>query len=393
MKTTPAPLPFDLIPGGPTFRLLLRVGLANPAAPRLVRTALVLLVVTWVPIALLSLVAGTAFVTEIDRPFSREFALHARLLLAIPLLVLFEVTIGPRLRAVAATFIRSGLVRESDYGSYETAVRDSLRLRDSTVAEVVLIALAVVGTVLAVQAKLAALGESWAVTLDGDVPRLSAAGWWYALAGLPIFQFLVLRSLWRGYIWTRFLGAMSRLDLALVGTHPDRAAGLGFVGVGQTGWSAFALAISIVLAGSFADAVIYGGRHVLDFKLPIAGFGAIVALCAFGPLLKFRGQLARTRFAALLEYGALVHTHHLEFDRKWIGGREARDESLLGNPDASSLADMSAGYDGVVAMRGLPVGAREVVPLAIAVALPMIPLFAIEIPISEILKKLLAIVA
>ena len=393
MNTHSAPLTLDLVTGGPTFRLMLRVGLANPAAPRLLRAALVFLLATWAPLALLTLVAGTAFVGSSAQPFARDFAVHARLLLAVPLFLLSEVTIGPRLRAVAATFIRAGIVRESEIAAYDDAVRAAIRLRDSGIAEIALVALAVGGTIATTVVKLSNPTESWALLIADGGAHLTAAGWWYALVGVPVFQFFLLRSLWRGIIWTRFLGAMAGLDLSLVATHPDHAGGLGFVGVGQTSWVMLVLAISIVLAGSFADAVVYGDRHVLDFKLPIAAYGAIAALALLGPLLKFRAPLARTRFAALLEYGALVHDHHLAFDRKWIGGSVAPDEMLLGNPDASSLADTSAGYELVAAMRTLPASLRDIVPLVVAVVLPMIPLLAIEIPIAEILKRLLAIIA
>ncbi len=394
MKTNPrSPLPLDLVPGGPTFRLMLRVGLANPNAPRLVRAALVLILVTWVPLALATLLSGTALLGGIELPFARDFAVHARLLLAVPLFLLSEVTVGPRLRAVAATFVRAGLVGEGELPKYEEAVRSAMRLRDSTTAEVTLIALSFLGAIAATYVKLGQPIASWAMFVDASGAHMSAAGWWYALVGLPVFQFFLLRSIWRGYFWTRFLGDMARLDLSLVATHPDHAGGLGFVGVGQTGWIMLVLAVSIVLAGSFADAVVYGGAHVTDFQLPIAAFGAIVALALLAPLLRFRGPLARARFTGLLEYGALVHDHHLAFDRKWIGGGAGADGSLLGNPDASSLADASTGYELVRAMRTFPVALKDIVPLAVAVVLPMIPLFAIEIPLVDILKKLLAIVA
>jgi hypothetical protein len=388
-----AALPLDLVPGGPTFRLLLRVGLANPAAPRLVRTAFVVLVATWMPLALLTLLAGTAMIGSTEQPFARDFAVHARLLLALPLFLLGEVSINPRLRAIAATFVRTGVVRDVDLPAYEGAVRSALRLRDSVVAEIVLIAMAVIGAAGVTVGSLAAPTGSWAVAIDASGAHLTAAGWWYALVGLPVFQFVLFRSLWRGVIWTHFLGAMSKLDLALVPTHPDHAGGLGFVGVGQTSWVPLVFAISIVLAASFADAVVYGGSHVFDFKLPIAGYGALVAIALLGPLLRFRWQLARAHFTGLLEYGALVHDHHLKFDRKWIGGREGSDESLLGSPDVSSLVDSSAGYELVASMRTLPIALSDVVPIAIAVALPMVALFAIEIPIIEIVKNLLAIIA
>jgi hypothetical protein len=388
-----APLALDLVPGGPTFRLMLRAGLADPAAPRLVRASILFVLTTWIPLALLALLSGTALEGGVAQPFARDFAVHARLLLAVPLFILSDVLIGPKLRAVAATFVRAGLVRERDRGAYEEAVRACMRRRDSGIAETILVALALLGSFAAMATRLGSPIEGWAVHVDAGVAHLTLAGWLYALVGLPVFQFLLLRSLWRALIWGRFLSAMARLDLAIVPTHPDHAGGLGFLGVGQTSWVVLVFGLSIVLAASFADAVIYGDSHVLDFKLPVAVYGVIAAVGLLGPLQRFSRQLGRARFAGLLEYGALVHDHHLAFDRKWIAGDAERNESLLGNPDASSLADTSAGYELVASMRTLPVALRDVVPLVFAVVLPMIPLLAIEIPIAEILGKLLKIIA
>jgi hypothetical protein len=268
-----------------------------------------------------------------------------------------------------------------------------MQLRDSATAELVLIALAIAGSISTMSARFSVPVESWLIATSADGGQyLTLAGWWYAAVGLPVFQFLLYRSIWRGFMWVRFLGAMSRLDLALVPTHPDHAGGLGFVGVGQAAWSALVFAVSIVLAGSFADAVIYQGSHVMEFKFPIAAYGAVVALAVIWPLFKFRRPLALARFKGLLEYGALIHAHHLAFDRKWIGGATG-DEHLLGNADASSLADTSAGYELVRSMRTLPLATKDLVPIAAAAALPMIALLAIEIPLSEIIGNLLKIVA
>ena len=46
---------------------------------------------------------------------------------------------------------------------------------------------------------------------------------------LPIFQFLLCRWYFRLFIWARFLWQVSRIDLSLVPTHPDRVGGLGFL--------------------------------------------------------------------------------------------------------------------------------------------------------------------
>ena len=46
---------------------------------------------------------------------------------------------------------------------------------------------------------------------------------------LSLYQFVLLRWYFRLFIWTRFLWQVSRIDLRLIPTHPDRCGGLGFV--------------------------------------------------------------------------------------------------------------------------------------------------------------------
>lgn len=72
--------------------------------------------------------------------------------------------------------------------------------------------------------------SSWyARSIDG-VESLTGAGLWLTWVSNPIMQFLLLRWYLRIFIWARFLWRVSRIDLALLPTHPDRNGGLGFLG-------------------------------------------------------------------------------------------------------------------------------------------------------------------
>src|SRR5262249_692825 len=64
----------------------------------------------------------------------------------------------------------------------------------------------------------------------GVAQRATAARTSYAAVSLPITHFTLLRWYLRLLIWFRFLWQVSRLNLHLVPTHPDRAAGLAFLG-------------------------------------------------------------------------------------------------------------------------------------------------------------------
>ena len=50
--------------------------------------------------------------------------------------------------------------------------------------------------------------------------------------------------------------------------------------------------------------------------------------------------------------------------------------------------DISSIYEAVARMRFAPIGKASVIPIAFAAVLPMLPVFAIEIPIKQLLGSL-----
>src|SRR5690348_9708185 len=65
------PFDFSLIQGGPFFQLLLRTGLLRPPTDLLARRIVALLIITWVPVLLLSAMAGQAF-GGVEVPFFHD---------------------------------------------------------------------------------------------------------------------------------------------------------------------------------------------------------------------------------------------------------------------------------------------------------------------------------
>ena len=128
--------------GGPAHALLQRLKVARPE-PRsdLARTALVLAAVTWVPLCMLSLLEGLAF-GRITIPFFKDLAVHVRFLLAAPILIFAEAPVGGRIREVARHFYAAGLVSEADAPRYAEIVAGARKLRDSHIAELVLLGVA-----------------------------------------------------------------------------------------------------------------------------------------------------------------------------------------------------------------------------------------------------------
>jgi len=379
-----------LIDGGPTHRLMLRIGLLKERAPELARGALVLALFAWLPQLVLTAAAGH-LTGGVPVPFLFDYGVHARLLFAMPLLIVAEVVVGPRLGAAAARFVERGLVKPSDLPRFEQAVAQALRIRDSATLEVAVLALAYVGSFISLGLAFSFQVSRWDLLVTSAGPRITNAGIWSTFVAVPLYQFLVYRSLVRMLNWFGFLWTVSRLELQLVPTHPDRAGGLGFLGGAHRPLGVFALSVGAVLSGRYCTEILYGGSSLSAIQAPIVVFTVIMLLVCLGPLVAFVPQLMAARRKGLVEYGGLALRYAAEFDRKWLRGGAAPGEELLGSGDIQSLADMGGSFERIEQMRPVPFGLKDVTALVAACLLPMVPVLATVMPIEEVAKIVLKV--
>ena len=110
---------------------------------------------------------------------------------------------------------------------------------------------------------------SWFASADDAGARLSPAGYWYSFVSRPLFQFMLLRWYFRMFIWARFLWQCSRIELNLIPTHPDRAAGLGFLDASIAAFAPLLLAHGAMFAGLIANPIFNAGAKLTDFKVRI----------------------------------------------------------------------------------------------------------------------------
>ena len=142
---------------------------------------------------------------------------------------------------------------------------------------------------------------SWHGAPVNGVWQPSLAGWWLGLVSLPLFQFLLLRWYFRFFIWARFLWQVSRIELKLMPTHPDRGGGLGFLASVCTPFSPVLLAQGALLAGMMANRIFYAGAQLPEFKVELIGLVAVMVFAVLGPLLVFGRQLEAAKRAGSRE--------------------------------------------------------------------------------------------
>jgi hypothetical protein len=379
-----------LIDGGPTHRLMQRIGLLRQRGPELARGALVLALLAWLPLLVLAAAAGH-LTGGVPVPFLFDYGVHARLLFGMPLLIVAEVVVGPRLGGAAARFVDRGLVKPAELPRFEQAVAQALRIRDSAALEVVVLLLAYVGSFLSLGLSFSFHVSRWDLLLSPTGPRITSAGIWNTFVAVPLYQFLVYRSLVRMLNWFGFLWSVAGLELQLVPTHPDRAGGLGFLGGAHRPLGVFALSVGAVLSGRYCTEILYGGSSLSAIQAPVAVFTVIMLLICLGPLVVFLPQLVAARRNGLVEYGGLALRYAAEFDRKWLRGGAPAGEELLGSGDIQSLADMGGSFERIEQMRPVPFGIKDVTALVACCLLPMVPVLATVMPIEEVAKIVLKV--
>ncbi len=384
------PADFSLVLGGPLYQLWRRARLAGGALELLRRRVIALVVLTWVPPLVLSVAAGHAWGDRVRVPFLHDVELHIRLLLALPLLVVAELVVHRLMRPVVREFLTRELIPDAARHRFDAAISSALRLRNSVTAEALLLAAVFfVGVPFIWRTQLALDVSSWYGGPVGGEWQPSVAGWWLGLVSLPLFQFLLVRWYFRLFIWMRFLWHVSRIELLLMPTHPDRSGGVGFVAGVSHAFAPFMLAQGALLAGTIANRIFFAGATLPQFKLEIGGLVVVTAIAVLGPLLLFSRQLAAAKRVGLREYGALAQRYAREFDDKWLRSGAPANEPLIGSADIQSLADLGNSFTVVKEMRLVPFTLQTALQLALTTLAPVAPLALTMVPLDELLTRLL----
>jgi len=384
---------FSLVLGGPLYQLLRRSHLSDDALLMVRQRVVVIALLGWLPLLVLSAVQGNLWAHNVAVPFLLDLEVHIRFLVVVPLLVIAEFVVHQRMRPLAKAFLERHLILEDDLPRFDRALLSAFRLRNSVIAEVLLIIIVYGVGVSVVWRQFTALAvDSWYTPSSLGGTSLSLAGYWYSYASLPIFQFLLIRWYFRIFIWARFLWQVSRLRLALVPTHPDRAGGLGFLSNSVYAFSVLIVAHGAMVSSQIANRIFFLQAKLPEFEGEIAAIAIFLLCLIFGPLLVFAPQLAQAKRIGLREYGTLAESYVRDFDTKWLRGARPKDEVLLGTADIQSLADLANSFEVVRGMRLVLLTKDAILQLGLALFLPLLPLVLTVMPLKELLKRLAGII-
>ena len=379
---------FSLVLGGPIYRLYLRAHLAGPALELLRRRVLFFVLLTWLPLLVISAFSGRLH-DDTEFGFLRDIETHVKFLITLPLLVIAELLVHQRIRAVVKLFLERRIITSEELPRFYAAIDSVTRLRNSMPLELALVLLVWSAGLWIWRHETAVLGPTWYGFSDATGFHLRPAGYWNLFISIPIFQLMLLRWYLKLFVWYSFLWRVSRLNLVLSPAHPDRAGGIGFLGRSSYAFSPVLFAQGAMVSGYIANNVLYEGQSLLSYKMLVIGVVALFVLVILGPLVIFSPQLARAKRTGLAEYGNLANDYVRGFDQKWLRG--GKDKEILGTADIQSLADLASSYDVVRELRIVPFGVRDVMRLAVATAGPLVPLLLIIMPLEEVLMRIIKI--
>jgi len=354
----------------------------------------VLTILCWLPLLLLAAYEGILVNQNLDLPFLYDLKPYVRYLLVVPLLIVADVLIDPLITTNLQSIGLSGLIEEKDKKRYKNAVEQLKRRKDSYLADIVILLL-IVAASISFFVNLADLDADnsftkWSVVLVNNKPQLTYTGWWFLLVSTPILLILLLRWFWRFFLWARFLFQVSRIPLKLQPTHPDMAGGLGILKNGEGSFILIFFVFGALLSVSLAEEILYHEMTLIQAQPIIAVYIATSILIMTLPHVFFSVQLIKAKRWGRVVYGGLGYRLSQAFDKKW-GNPEnkASGEELLNTADPSAVCDYSDVYEAVREMRYLPISIKDFILQAFLLAVPFMPLVFTEIPVFEVLRRVI----
>lgn len=346
--------------------------------------------VAWLPLVALSAAEGRALDGALPVPFLRDVSANARVLVALPLLLLGSRFAEARLREAQRAFEETGLVDERCREPFRQVLRSSAAVVHSPWSEAALLAIAL-SSVAWLPLPVLASTNSWQATGPGEHAPLTLAGWWLATIVLPLYRYLLLRWALRFVVWAVALARFTRLELHLLPSHADRSAGLGFLGRSQSAFGPVVLALSIVYASGLGNGVLHLGAGASDLRRPVVLFCVVALAVWIAPLFVFFPTLARLKRRALLEHDALAARCSRAFETVWLPSGERDARALLQGDEVQSLSSLRDVVETVRCIKPVPLGAVDVVSCLAVAAAPMLPLVLSTVSPAE-LEQLLRLI-
>jgi hypothetical protein len=379
--------PFSLFEGDLVSRTFAALGMGSYRAGDLVKQSLVLIGLTWVPLALLAIVAEVHWSQPPGQNFFLDFAAYGQLLIGLPMFLIAERVIDGQTRSAARCFLTTGALAAGDAARLFHLNGRVERLRKQLWPELICIALGYVITAAWVVPEMYNDRDTWHAM--GPVGQLQPLTW----PGLlelgfvgPLTTYWWVRWSWKIGMWSWYLYRLSRLRLNLVASHPDKTGGIGFLSDAQTKFGIVILAYGISnVAPTIGYKLALEGAtmSVVSVWGIAAGFVIGAPLLFTIPLFMFTRQLYQTKARAMEMFQERSMERAQAFEEKWLKACSSGNYELMSGSDLAGLNALNQVYAHIHAMRVVPFDIRSFSELLGSALGPMVPLLPYLVDLPE----------
>ncbi|MEI7982655.1 MAG: hypothetical protein WCI71_13470 [Bacteroidota bacterium] len=194
---------FSLSEGGPFHNALVKMRLSDKQG----KLVLVVLCITWLTLVIITFIEGTLY-SGIQLSFLKDVAMQARLLVALPILIMIKPAIDNKVVEVTMYLSETLMGPEERHEIITKAFFRAKKLTSSGLTEIVLLLIVIGMTISLVKGGVYSALEggitSWMASTKTGNQSLSFAGDWAVFFSIPLFSFFLLRWLWRYLILILF---------------------------------------------------------------------------------------------------------------------------------------------------------------------------------------------
>jgi len=356
--------------------------------------AIFILCLTWLPLAIITAIDGTLY-SGTGLPFLKDLAIQGRLLVGIFLLIMIKHIVYRQIPRVLQ-YIAEVLIPPNEKERFITgALRRAKIGTDSKLSEIILVlAIAIYALSPADPTTLFMTQRgsgSWLISQKDGKEVLSVAGNWAQYISIPIFQFLLLRWLWRYIVWVILLYRISKVNLILKPTHPDGSGGIGIILLAQRNFLMFFMACGMAISCVMINFLLNTGISFDTLKIQILGYIIFSIIMIIFPLLFFMRKLAKTKYDGLLDLSRAGLNLSNKYEEEWVKPMGTEKNIAEDTVDPSMQVDYSGVYLLLQDLRIIPIRLGDVMIMAVALYLPFIPIFFIQFSVVELLQKLMGL--
>lgn len=385
----------SLFEGDLINKIFAKIGIGSKSTSDLLARMLVIIGITWLPMALFSIGIDLPANARPELNFFYDFAAYAQFLIGIPLFIIAERVISDGIREAGRDIEGSGVIPNENRLELIEIENDIARLRRKNLPEIICFIVAFILSLMTIGPELFWKSDmqTWHVLKSAGGERyFTLPGAWEMLVALPIQIFWWVRWVWKIMLWYWYLSRVSKFKLVLVASHPDHTGGIGFLSEVQ---AKFAL---VILAYGISNVVATVGYKIivehapLDMPPvwgPLVGFAIIAPLLFLSPLLLFTKQLSRTKKRALSQFREKAMISALKLENQWLDTPFDEEKESVARTELSQLNLLTGFYERINAMRVVPFDLRSAMQLIGSALGPMLPLIPYFIEMPEPWQKIL----